>query len=156
MAALCGSLCSQTGKTITIRMLDGKTGKLITPSNYLVRVDHEQTIHANWVVQNENGTGKLTVPSGATDLAIQATYDSAISCYLNCDANKDHGASDHGQALDRWYKISEILAQGVVAPNDCAGKKLSEKLHLSAKPGEFVFFVRKQNWLEQMQDFSAH
>jgi len=156
MAALCGSLYSQTGKTITVRMLDGRTGKLISPSNYLIRVDHEQTVHANWVVQNEDGTGKLTVPSGATVFTIQATYDSATSYYVDCDAIKNHETSDHEPSLDRWYKIADILASGVVARNDCAGKKLPEKLQAFAKPGEFVFFVRRQNWLEQMRDLSAH
>jgi hypothetical protein len=156
MAALCGSLCSQTGKTITVRMLNGRTGKLISPSNYLVRVDHEQTVHANWVVQNEDGTGKLTVPSGATVFTIQATYDGATSYYVGCDAVKDHGASDDGPSLDRWYKTADILVTGVVARNDCAGEKLPEKLQVFAKPGEFVFFVRRQNWREQMRELSTH
>jgi len=156
MAALCGCLYSQTGKTITVRMLDGRTGKLISPSNYLIRVDHEQTVHANWVVQNEDGTDKLIVPSGATVLTIQATYDSATSYYVDCDAIKKHGASDHEPSLDRWYKIADILATGVVARNDCAGKKLPEKLQAFAKPGEFVFFVRRQNSLEQMRELSTH
>jgi hypothetical protein len=156
IAALCGSSYSQTGKTITVRMLDGRTGKLISPSNFLVRVDHEQTAHANWVVQNEDRTGTLTVPLGAAVLTIQATYDSATSYYLDCDAINGHGASDHEPSLDRWYKIADILASGVVARNDCAGKKLPEKLQTFAKPGEFVFFVRRQNWLEEMQEYSAH
>ena len=61
---LCGCLFAQSEKTITIRMLDGKTGKPIEASGFLVRVDHEQTVHADWVVQNEDGTGKLTLPRG--------------------------------------------------------------------------------------------
>jgi hypothetical protein len=39
-----------------------------------------------------------------------------------------------------------------VAPNDCVGKKVPERLQVVAKPGEFVFFVRPQNAREQMRD----
>ena len=157
VAALCGSLRAQTEKTITLRMLDGKTGKLIATSDFLVRIDHEQTVHANWVVRNEDGTGKLTVPKDASLLSIRAAYENATSYYANCDANKDQQTPGRGLSLDRWYKISEILQKGIVAPNDCIGKKVPENLQVFIKPGEFVFFVRKQNWREQMQeDYSSH
>jgi len=52
MAAFCGVLCAQTGKTITLRMMDGKTGRLIATSDFLARIDHQQTVHANWVTMN--------------------------------------------------------------------------------------------------------
>jgi hypothetical protein len=54
--------------------------------------------------------------------------------------------------VDRWYKISDILTLGVVAPNGCGGKKVADKLQVIAKPGEFVFFVRKLNAREQFLD----
>ena len=60
MAASCGCLCAQADQTITLRMLDARTGKLIETSYFLVRINHEETVHANWVLQNQNGTGKLT------------------------------------------------------------------------------------------------
>jgi hypothetical protein len=112
MAAFCGCLCAQTQKTVTVRMLDGKTGKLIETSNFLVRIDHEQTDHANLVVQNEDGTGKLTVPGAAAVFSIHATYDSAMYIYINCDS-----ATGKENPSDHWYKVSEILTSGVVAPN---------------------------------------
>jgi hypothetical protein len=153
MAAFCGLLCAQTGKTITVRMLDGKTGKLITASNFLVRVDHEPTVHADWVVQNEDGTGKLTLPRSASLLSIQATYQSSMAIYVNCDS-----ASEKENPVGRWYSIAEILSLGVTAPNGCVKPAEDAKLKPlaiptpAAKPGEFVFFVRKQNWREQMQE----
>ena len=159
MAAFCGLLCAQTGKTITVRMLDGKTGKLITASNFLVRVDHEPTVHADWVVQNEDGTGKLTLPQSASVFSIQATYESAMLIYVNCD-----WASEKTNPIGRWYSIAEILTSGVAAPNGCIKPAEANKLKILTKlkpiakptpvvkPGEFVFFVRKQNWREQMQE----
>jgi adhesin HecA-like repeat protein len=149
---LCGSLYAQTDKTITVRMIDSRTGKLIATSDFQVRVNHDQTIHGNWVVKNDDGTGKLTVPADTTVLSVQATYDSATMVYVNCDTNKDLGSSDHAAGTDHWYPVAAILASGVVAPNGCAGKKIPEKLQVIAKPGEFVFFVRKRNAREEFQD----
>jgi hypothetical protein len=152
VVALSGALFAQSQKTITVRMLDSKSGNLIATSQFLVRVDHQDTVHGNWVVKNEDGTGKLTVPASADVLSIHATYDATMMVYANCDANKDAGNSERAAGLDHWYKIADILSLGVVAPNACVGKKVPDKLQVVAQPGEFVFFVRKQNVKEQMQE----
>jgi hypothetical protein len=150
LAAICGSLHAQGDKTVTIRMLDSRTGILIASSDYLVRINQQETVHGNWVVKNEDGSGKLTLPADAATVSIRATYDSNTAMYVNCDAAKDTGSSEHAPGLDRWYKVSEILETGVVAPNGCAGKKIPDRLQVFAKPGEFVFFVRKMNAREQL------
>ncbi|MGD0903400.1 MAG: hypothetical protein ABR924_10715 [Terracidiphilus sp.] len=151
-AAFFGLACAQAQKTITVRMLDSRTGKLIVTTDFLVRVNNEQTIHADWITQNGDGTAKLTVPDDVTVISVRATYDNTMSFYVNCDANKDKGTAERGASLDHWYKVSDILALGVVAPNGCGGKKVPDKLQAIAKPGEFVFFVRKRNALEQSQE----
>jgi hypothetical protein len=151
-AAFFGLACVQAQKTITIRMLDSRSGKLISTAAYLVRINNEQTSHADWVTTNQDGSVKLTVPDSAAQVSIRATYDNTISFYLNCDANKEPGAADQDASQDRWYKISDILTLGVVAPNGCGGKKIPDKLQFVAKPGEFIFFVRKRNPLEQFKD----
>jgi hypothetical protein len=143
VAALCGSLPAQTGKTITVRVLDSRTGELIATPDYLVRINHEETIHANWVTKNEDGTGKLTAPENATVLAVQARFDLGMSIFLNCD-----NAKDGQNPVARWYAVSDILTAGVAAPNGC-GKRTAV-----AKPGEFVFFVHKQSWRQQLKDDS--
>ena len=159
MAAFGGLLCAQNWKTITVRMLDGKTGKLITTSTFLVRVDHDPTVHADWVAPNEDGTGKLSVPRSASLLSIRGTYDSSMVIYVNCDS-----ASEKTNPIDRWYSIAESLSLGVTAPNDCVKPAEAAKFKPlaklkpdaiptpAAKPGEFIFFVRKLNWREQMQE----
>ena len=63
LAALLGSARAQPDKTITLRMLDSKTGLLIATSNFLVRVNHLEEVHADWVKQSEDGTGSLTLPA---------------------------------------------------------------------------------------------
>jgi hypothetical protein len=150
--AVCGLACAQAQKTITVRMLDSRTGKLIATTDFLVRVNNEETVHADWITQNGDGTGKLTVPDDVTVISVRATYDNTMSFYVNCDANRDKGTAERGASLDHWYKVSDILALGVVAPNGCGGKKVPDKLQAIAKPGEFVFFVRKRNALEQSRE----
>jgi len=114
----------------------------VAATGFLVRVDHQETVHADWVGKNENGSGKLTLPPDATVLTIQATYDSSMQIYVNCDSAREK------QPVPHWYTVSEILKSGVAAPNGCS------KRTASAKPGEFLFFVRRVNWREKMdQDF---
>jgi hypothetical protein len=132
---------AQTWKTITIRILDSKTARPVVPTNFLVRINHQQTIHANWVTLNENRTATLAVPADATVVTIQATYDSAMQVFFNCDA-----ALDKENPQPHWYPVSTILASGVVAPNGCS------KMKETAQPGEFIFFVRRASFRERTQD----
>jgi hypothetical protein len=152
LSACCIPLHSQDQKTITLRMLNGKTGELIATTNFLVRVNHEDEVHANWVQQNEDGTGRLTLPPTATLFSVHATYESATRIYINCDSDKEKPSNEHQLGIDHWYPVESILTSGVVAPNNCAGKKIPERLQVIAKPGEFVFFVRPLNAREQMSD----
>jgi hypothetical protein len=113
-------------------------------SGFLVRINRQDTVHADWVKISEDGPVKLTLPADATVVSIRATYDSAMSTYANCDS-----AREKQNPVVHWYDVSAILNSGVVAPNGCG--KMTE----TAKPGEFVFFVRKENWREKMKgDYS--
>lgn len=152
LAAFCLPICAQTEKTITVRMVDSRTGLLIASSNFLVRINHQQEEHGNWIVKNEDGTGNLTLPPDTEVVSIHATYEAATLVYANCDADKDRGSAEHAPAQDRWYPVATILSSGIVAPNGCIGKKVPEKLQVVAKPGEFVFFVRPLNTRERFQE----
>ncbi len=132
---LCASLPAQSGNTIHIRLLNGKTGLPVKADNYMVRIDHLETAHNEWVRINDDGSVTVTLPADAKEIAVKATYSLAIDTYINCDA-----AKESNKERDIWYPISEILAKGLVAPNECSAT------HYTAKPGEFVFFVRKRSW----------
>lgn len=155
----CGFSCAQTApaaaasqppapKVITLRMLDSRSGHLIATSEYLVQVNHKEEMHADWVKQIESGAGELTLPPEATVINIHAKYGGGMLVYVDCDTQLDKGSAEHAAALDRWYSVADILALGVVAPNGCVNMKVAEKTRTLAKPGEFVFYVRKQNWKE--------
>jgi hypothetical protein len=87
---------------------------------------------------NDDGTVIVTLPSDAREIAIKATYDLSIETYVNCDA-----AKEADKERDIWYPISQILQSGLVAPNECS------QTRYTAKPGEFVFFVRKRTWRDR-------
>jgi hypothetical protein len=146
------SVRAQTEKTITVRMIDTRTGILIASSNDLVRINHIKEEHGDWIVKNEDGSGKLTLPPQTEEISIHATYESATMIYTNCDAAKDHGSSAKAPSQEQWYLVATILASGLVAPNGCVGKKVPEKDQVVAKPGEFVFFVRPLSPREQLLD----
>lgn len=143
VALWCSFLPAQTVKTATIRILDAKTGSLIATSDFLIRVDHKEEVHGNWVQQNEDGTAKLTLPPEASIITVVAKYNATTDLYVNCDSVRDKP-----EPVSHWYAVSEILSSGVVAPNGCS------KRTAVAKPGDFVFFVRRRNWHEEMKDMA--
>ena len=147
-AALCSPLNAQAGKTITVLMLDGKTGRPIIPSNLLVRIDHLNAIHNEWLKLTDDGLGIVTVPASASFLSIQGAYESSMEIYVNCDAGMEKDASTL-----HWYSIADILASGVSMPNECYKGKYAEATHKENKPGVFVVYVRKNNWHEVPADF---
>jgi hypothetical protein len=146
-AALCLPLRAQTTNAITILMLDGKTGKPVIPSNFLVRIDHLDAIHNDAVRINDEGLGTAVVPANASFFSVQATYGESMDYYVNCDA-----AMQKDVRTIHWYSIADILATGVNAPNECYKGKYDDATRLAAKPGVFVFYVRKTNWHEMPAD----
>lgn len=68
-----------------------------------------------------------------------------MDIYVNCDSSKEKTPIAH------WYAIANILTSGVVAPDNCGKLKLKTKV--TAQPGEFVFFVRKESMTEKWNSF---
>jgi len=141
--ACCAALPAQDDNapvtnTIVIRLRDGRTGLPVKASNYLVRVDHDETLRSEWVHIADDGTVTVTVPAEAKEISVKATYDMSTEVYVNCDA-----AKENDRERNIWYPISGILKTGVVAPNECS------KTNYKATPGEFMFFVRKRGWLDR-------
>jgi len=144
-----GVCFGQNAKTITVRMLDSRTGVVIASEHYMVRMNHIKEEHGDWVKKNDSGSGDLTLPPNATEISIHATYEYATDYYMNCDTEGDKGTSEHVARLEHWYPVDKILSEGIVAPNGCVGKKVPEKLQVVARPGEFVFFVRQRRTIER-------
>jgi hypothetical protein len=141
-------LHAQADKTITVLLLDGKTGRPIIPFNLIVRTDHLNAIHNEWLKITDDGMAIVTVPASASFLSIQGTYENSMEIYVNCDAGMEKDTSTL-----HWYSIADILTSGVAAPNECYKGKYAEATHQANKPGVFVLFVRKRNWNEVSTDF---
>ena len=140
LAAFSFSLHAQSTTSISIRLLDGKTGLSVKASNFLVRVDHNDTVHPDWVKINDDGTVIVTLPADAKEISVKATYSMGMDTYVNCDAARE---SDKERNI--WYSIATILSTGVVAPDECS------KTAFKPKPGEFLFFVRKRSWHDNLE-----
>src|ERR1700758_5609227 len=111
LIAASGPLLAQTEKTITIRVLDGRTGAAVTPDNIQVRLKSQQSIHADWIKQNDDGTTKMKVPEGAAAISPRATYETSMSFYVNCDV-----ARLKDTTVQSWYPIVDILSGGIKTP----------------------------------------
>ncbi len=140
-------VAAQAGPMITIRILDGKTGEPIRPSNLLIRVNHRDELFNEGLKFNDNYTATAVLPPNATLLSVEGSYASSLEVYVNCDTDsgKDSGTL-------KWYSIADIVKTGVVTANLCYRGKYQHKLNVSSVPGEFVFFVRTHNWHEGITD----
>jgi hypothetical protein len=147
MCALAGVLQAQIGRTITIKVRDGKTGETVTPSNVHVRFNHQREARGDWVDQKDDGTIEVKVPADAKAISVRATYENSMEYFVNCDVSKQKNSS-----AESWYPVTDILASGLAIPNDCVNQKDADKVKAGVKPGEFVLFVRKRNWKEQVLD----
>ncbi len=127
-------------KKITVRVLDGRNGEKINPDNVEVRINRQQASHIEFVKINDDGTAALTLPANTTALSLRATYDNSMEYYVNCDVARQKDTS-----LETWFPVDDVVKDGLVMPDECKKSKDFEKSSLSAKPGEFVLFVRKRS-----------
>jgi len=134
-------LRAQADKTITVLVVDAKTGTAMKPSNFEVRIDRGDTVHNEYMHMNDDGSAQLLLPDGTAVLSIDATYDSSMETYVNCATAKEKAKS-----AQQWYPVADILKTGVVGANECG------KAHLNPKPGVIALFVRKRDWRDMPTD----
>ena len=128
-------------------MADGKTGKTITPDNFVIRFNHLNAIRNETLTLNDDGSGKVKFPANATFISVQGTYHNSIDLYVNCDAGMEKDTS-----TIHWYSVADILSTGLAAPNECYKGKYSKSAAIPAVPGEFIFYVREIGWLDNHSD----
>jgi hypothetical protein len=146
LIGLCGMVHAEPGKTIILKIYNGKSGRPVVPTGFQVRVDHLSMQHPDWVKPNDDGTAELTIPADTSVVALHLAYDQSAEIYVNCDADKNAFG-------DVWYQVSEIVKKGVVATNGCGKAKVNEKYKTTAVPGELILFVREKNLKERAEDW---
>jgi len=137
----------QPGPTITIRVLDSKTGQPLRPTNLLIHINHNDEPRNDGLKLNDDFTSTAVLPLDAKVLSIEGAYDQSTLVYINCDTDTGR---DGGML--KWYSIAEIVKTGIVTDNLCYKGKYQHKLKVSPVPGEFVFYVRTHNWHEGITD----
>jgi hypothetical protein len=135
-------LRAQSAPAITIRILDGRTGEPLNPSNFIVRFNRIDEPNNEGLRFNGGETATDTPPAGATVISIEGSYgSSSTEVYINCDSDTARYAG-----VVQWYSLADILKSGLVAPNHCYGNKYEHRFSIAPKPGEFVFYARTHNW----------
>ena len=132
---------AQERKTITIIMVDGKTGKPIKPDNYIIRFDYHDATRNEVLRLDDEGVGTVYLPVESKMIAVQGTYHASMNIYVNCDA-----AMQKDISTVHWYNLADILKTGTVTPNECFKGKFAAATRLEPKPGTFVFYVRPVGW----------
>lgn len=151
VAALCAMLIypqhpERQLRTITLIMVDGKTGKTMTPDNFVIRFNHLDAIRNETLTLNDDGTGKLRLPADAKLISVQGAYHNNIDLYINCDAGMEKDTS-----ILHWYPIADVLSNGLSTPNECYKGKYAKTAAIPPVPGEFIFYVREPNWHDSLQ-----
>jgi hypothetical protein len=146
-ATLCVLVSAQERKTVTIIMVDGKTGKPIKPANYIIRFDYHDATRNEVLHLDDEGVGTVYVPTEASMISVQGTYRASMDIYINCDADMQKDNSTL-----HWYNIGDIVTSGTVAPNECYKGKYAEATRLGPKPGTFIFYVRAAGWRDLHSD----
>jgi hypothetical protein len=136
---------AKPGPTITIRILDAKTGDPINPSNLLIHVDRRDEPFNEGLKLNGSDPATAVLPFGATLFSVEGAYNSSTEVYVNCDTD-----SGKESGTLKWYSVADIMKTGVVTENICYKGKYQHRLKISPVPGEFVFFVRTHSWHEQI------
>jgi hypothetical protein len=133
----CMATQSRAQKTITVRVLDGRSGEKITPNNIEVHINRKLANHVEFVKMNDDGTAELTLPADATSFALRATYANSMDYYVNCDVARQKDTS-----VETWFPVDDALKDGIVMQDEC--RKSKDMQPASAKPGELVLYVRKR------------
>ena len=83
---LYGPLHAQTDRVISIRMLDSKTGQVITKSEFMVWVDHQLGPGVRWIRQERDGIGEMTLsPTFNAKVMMVASGESVSTWTDECD-----------------------------------------------------------------------
>jgi hypothetical protein len=123
-------------QTITIRLLDAKSGKPLVDKN--ITVTWNNSFHIDGVVVRigKDGSGKIDVPASAKSFSLDEGPKDGKEpyriAYLDCNVK---------ESSNPWpIVISDVLQRGVVPGNNCGKSKAQPK------PGEVIFWGLTRPW----------
>ena len=134
LAAAPFGLFAQT-VTIHVRVLDGRTGHILSGMN-LAFVDYHTDRDGG---PRNDLNGRVTIKTSADgDLYVAEPNAQGILVF---NAFYDPNTRTYGD--EHLYPVSTIIASGFVAKNNCS------KISAAAKLGELVIFIRPTTWWER-------
>jgi hypothetical protein len=133
LALILACSSSEAGETITVRLINGDTGKSM--KNLNVTLHWDKDFKSSVVFIGPEGVGHVDVLKGAT--AFYMMEGPRIGKEPNRFAYTD---CNQGAKIVR--RVEELFKFGIVPENTCGSKKLTPK------PGEIVFWGRPRHFLE--------
>jgi hypothetical protein len=125
-------------QTIHIRVLNGHSGVAITKARVtILGVKNFQARDLNASPISDGYTVSITDET-SIGLGNVSTSDLAWNQFRLCTS---------GEKLNPGYPVPEILAMGIVAPNEC-----NTKIIASPKAGEIIFFVQRLSLWQRLRD----
>ena|SRR5216683_4342690 len=122
-------------KTITIYVLDGKSGKPISGEHLLVTEGdslEEVRQQKNHYDLRTDAQGKATMPVASNvNSQIQVWVDFHVLCQKTPNAGS--------------FSVNEIMERGMSTPNNCGS------VSVESGPGKFFVFARKPTFWEKMR-----
>lgn len=121
-----------SAQTITVRLLNGKSGKPFPNRN--VTFHWGDTQQATVVPVDKNGIGHVTVPAGFSEFILAegplSEKQPHSIAFEDCNSNANTPVS-----------VAQVMTHGVTPGNTCSERKAA------AHPGEVVFWGRTRSWL---------
>ena len=135
--------------TIHVRVLDGRTGNNLSGMN-LTFVDYhterdgstQADLNGRMPVKTSvDGDSYIANPDPHGVLVLNPWLDNKL--WAVCTGQKFYDTNTRTYGSDHLYRVSTIIASGLVAKNNCSRRTAT------AKPGELVIFVRPPTWWEK-------
>jgi hypothetical protein len=130
----CAMLAPLCAETVTIKVVDGRSGRPMSKAPVNVWTDNESK-WATPIRADENGTALVHPIDARVDLRIQVRY-------VLCQSPK----ADYSWLRIMTYPIHRVLEQGIVTANYCG------KATAAPRPGEVTIFVRPLTWWERLKE----
>jgi len=121
------------GQTITIRLINGETGKPM--KKYNVTLHWVKDFKSSEVFIGPDGLGQVEIVAGATGFTMQSDpkigKEPGRIAYIDCNQNST-----------TFIPVQQVLDKGFVPENSCSSKTIT------SKPGEVIFWGRPRHFWE--------
>lgn len=121
-AIACFTIAASAQTPIRVRLVDGKSGKALTPTS--IRVQPSPEDKPEYLIPAADPASVLVTVHSATSISV-------TNQFVSCAAAKP-------DAPAAQYSVQQILSHGIVSANTCGKGKAT----VQPKPGELVLYVR--------------